>query len=118
MSLLEGYEGIVLSQEQSPVVNLPQAFAGVVLTYNNGEKFIKIQSSRGVPIVGATVSVNNPVGDDFTETTDSAGVIAGIFDLSGTIQVRVTSGRVFYDYQIDGTNQFVNTTFTFPTEFI
>lgn len=116
MSLPSGYEGLILSGEQAPVVNLPQAFRGIVLSYNNSEKFIRVQSNRGVAIVGAVVTVSNYINPPFTATTGSTGTIEGIFDLTGIIPVRVTSGKTFYDFTIDGADQEITTILTFPTE--
>lgn len=117
-TLPSGYEGVILSGEQPSITNLPQAFAGIVLIYNQSEKFIKIQSNRGVPIIGASVQVTNVTNPSFIAITDSSGFIAGKFDTSGNIQIKVTSGRTFYNFIIDGGNQQITTTFIFPIEFI
>lgn len=118
MSLPTGFEGLILHSAKAPAINLPQGFKGVVLSYSTVIKFIVVKSSRGVPIVGATVSVNNPTSADFVAITDTIGTISGNFDSSGTIQVTVKSGTTFYNYTIDGADQSISTILTFPTEYI
>jgi hypothetical protein len=109
-----GLEGFLVSGE-SPRAKLPTGFQGFLVEYRDNEKFIKVVTSRNKPLSFCEVTVNQTV--PFIATADENGIIFGIFDISGIIPIKVRSGKIFYEYTIDASNQPLITTLTFPLDF-
>jgi hypothetical protein len=84
MSLPSGYEGIILTGEQAPVTNLPQAFRGVVLSFSGETIFINVKNGLGKPIVGMEVSTPYNT-TTLTGFTDANGNVQILSDATGTI---------------------------------
>lgn len=76
MSLPSGYEGLILSGDQAPVTNLPQAFRGVVLSFSGETVFIRVTNGLGKPIEGMQVQT------DYSSTT-----LTGFTDANGSCQI-------------------------------
>jgi hypothetical protein len=87
MSLPSGFEGIILSGEQAPVTNLPQAFRGVVLSFSGDTIFVNVKNGLGKPIAGMEVSTPFS-GSTLTGFTDASGNVQILCDATGTITFR------------------------------
>lgn len=113
MSLPDGYEGLILSGEQAPAVNLPQAFRGIVLSFSGETVFLNVTNGLGRPIEGMTVSTDYS-GTTLTGYTDENGSIQILSDDTGTIlmQKEKTFRALSFDRSTDGS--VINFVFNMP----
>lgn len=88
-----GFEGI-LSVEKTPQANDPLGFRGILYTYSETERFIKITDFRKRPINGVKVTAQNS-GGAVAAITGLDGIAALEIDQSGSISILIEKDKTF-----------------------
>lgn len=90
----KAFQGIVVSTISNLIPKTPVGFEGILITYSDSERFIKVTDYRGNPLVGVLVTAQNS-GGNISGITGENGIVALEIDTTGSVPIKLEKEKTF-----------------------